>query len=105
MKTDEFNSPANIFFRRIAENLDTDGKLSTPEEGTALSEIWRQFVTTLDIDDWELAGEADPEAKRKIIGNTFIDVFEVIGHMHMSEAVFAYVPESRVLMQGEVLTS
>jgi len=66
MKTDEFNSPANIFFRRIAENLDTDGKLSTPEEGTALPEIWRQFTTTFDIDDWELAAKVSKAAGKQV---------------------------------------
>ena len=31
-----------------------------------------------------------------------VDVYEVIGHMHMADAVFAYVPEERVLMQGDM---
>lgn len=31
-----------------------------------------------------------------------VDVYEVINHMHMSDAVFAYVPESKVLIQGDM---
>ena len=31
-----------------------------------------------------------------------IDVYEVISHMHMADAVFAYAPEQKVLMQGDM---
>lgn len=31
-----------------------------------------------------------------------VDVYEVIGHMHMTDAVFAYIPEDRILMQGDM---
>ena len=31
-----------------------------------------------------------------------VDVYEVVGHMHMTEAVFAYLPEERILMQGDM---
>jgi len=31
-----------------------------------------------------------------------VDIYEVVGHMHMTEAVFAYLPEERVLMQGDM---
>lgn len=31
-----------------------------------------------------------------------VDIYEVIGHMHMTEAVFAYMPEDRILMQGDM---
>jgi glyoxylase-like metal-dependent hydrolase (beta-lactamase superfamily II) len=31
-----------------------------------------------------------------------VDVYRVVGHLHMADAVFAYVPERRVLMQGDM---
>ena len=31
-----------------------------------------------------------------------VDIYEVIGHMHMTDAVFAYLPEERILMQGDM---
>ncbi|MDG2091591.1 MAG: MBL fold metallo-hydrolase [Gammaproteobacteria bacterium] len=31
-----------------------------------------------------------------------VDVYEVVGHMHMTDAVFAYIPEERILMQGDM---
>ena len=31
-----------------------------------------------------------------------LDVYEVVGHMHMTDAVFAYLPEERILMQGDM---
>ncbi len=31
-----------------------------------------------------------------------VDIYEVIGHMHMTDAVFAYIPEERILMQGDM---
>ncbi len=31
-----------------------------------------------------------------------VDVYEVIGHMHMTNAVFAYIPQERILMQGDM---
>ena len=31
-----------------------------------------------------------------------VDVYRVVGHLHMADAVFAYVPEQRVLMQGDM---
>ncbi|MDG2091264.1 MAG: MBL fold metallo-hydrolase [Gammaproteobacteria bacterium] len=34
--------------------------------------------------------------------NQRVDVYEVVGHMHMTDAVFAYVPDEQVLMQGDM---
>tara|TARA_R110002111_G_scaffold95899_5_gene148413 strand:+ start:169765 stop:171021 length:1257 start_codon:yes stop_codon:yes gene_type:complete len=31
-----------------------------------------------------------------------VDIYEVVGHMHMTDAVFAYIPEERILMQGDM---
>lgn len=31
-----------------------------------------------------------------------MDVYEVIGNMHMTDAIFAYLPEERILMQGDM---
>ncbi len=31
-----------------------------------------------------------------------VDVYEVVGHMHMTEAVFAYIPDENILMQGDM---
>ena len=31
-----------------------------------------------------------------------VDVYEVIGHMHMTDAVFAYLPEEEILLQGDM---
>lgn len=31
-----------------------------------------------------------------------VDIYEVIGHMHMTDAVFAYIPEEQILMQGDM---
>ena len=31
-----------------------------------------------------------------------VDVYEVVGHMHMTDAVFAYIPAERILMQGDM---
>ena len=30
-----------------------------------------------------------------------LDVYHAVGHMHMSDAVFAYLPEERILMEGD----
>ena len=34
-----------------------------------------------------------------------VDVYRVVGHLHMADAVFAYVPEQRVLMQGDMFVT
>ena len=34
-----------------------------------------------------------------------VDVYRVVGHLHMADAVFAYVPEARVLMQGDMFVT
>ena len=31
-----------------------------------------------------------------------VDVYRVVGHLHMADAVFAYLPEQRILMQGDM---
>ncbi len=31
-----------------------------------------------------------------------VDIYEVVGHMHMAEAVFAYLPEEKILLQGDM---
>ncbi|MBN4053670.1 MBL fold metallo-hydrolase [Haliea sp. AH-315-K21] len=31
-----------------------------------------------------------------------VDIYEVIGHMHMTDAVFAYIPEESIVMQGDL---
>ena len=31
-----------------------------------------------------------------------VDIYEVVGHMHMTDAVFAYIPEEQILMQGDM---
>ncbi len=30
-----------------------------------------------------------------------LDVYHVVGHMHMSDALFAYLPEERIIMEGD----
>lgn len=33
-----------------------------------------------------------------------VDVYHAVGHLHMSDAVFAYVPEHRILLEGDFTT-
>jgi len=37
-------------------------------------------------------------------GTMHVDVYHVLGHLHMAEAVFAYIPERRILLEGDFTT-
>ena len=37
-------------------------------------------------------------------GSMHVDVYHVLGHLHMAEAVFAYIPERRILLEGDFTT-
>ena len=37
-------------------------------------------------------------------GTMRVDVYHVLGHLHMAEAVFAYIPERRILLEGDFTT-
>jgi hypothetical protein len=37
-------------------------------------------------------------------GTMRVDVYHVLGHLHMTEAVFAYVPERRIFLEGDFTT-
>ncbi|KZX59414.1 glutamine-hydrolyzing GMP synthase [Halioglobus sp. HI00S01] len=77
---------AALLHRAIGEQLTcvfVDNGLLRLNEGDAVMEMFANNmgvkVIRADAEDLflgKLAGEADPEAKRKIIGNTFIDVFD-----------------------------
>jgi hypothetical protein len=37
-------------------------------------------------------------------GTMRVDVYHVLGHLHMAEAVFAYIPERRIFLEGDFTT-
>jgi len=37
-------------------------------------------------------------------GSMHVDVYHVLGHLHMAEAVFAYIPERRIFLEGDFTT-